>query len=798
LAASKRFDFTVPNDLRQSKARVYAIAIDGDDFAIDFFDRKDKLQRVKSFIMGDKDNDIKSVGDLIESRLSFFFDTETTLYCARRLTEVLDRLYQDGAAHVIDRIKKQQKAEAAKLDAQSGEGGRRKEKPVYTVKKYSRGFLGGGGLAEAVIINGKPFFAVTINGGTSVTFYDELETENMILRPPTLQEYPPNSAVEFASEDELMECIRYALEEDTLYQLYHDIKKYYTREYFVDTDPHNAVLLTIYTITSYFQDKFSTTPYIWLIGDNGSGKGSILIVYSYLGYRVFYMSGASGANILEYLGTVEEGGGTVAEDELDDLDKDPHKRQLYMTGYASGAFVPKILDGNTKGREQRYWHSYCQKMAASEKLPSMKYSKGVLDREFIIKCVKGFPRYNAKSIKKRTRTPEVLRLISEMETVRKRLFAYRLVHYGDVVEEIQGGGLSISGRALELTESALLLFHKHISTPQDQEIFENEILPTLSSFLKDRLGRRNDSLEGRLYPIIRMMVDANGTDEFDNDTIYNTVCAEMEGKEIPGKTDNIFYVDDLGMTVTRTKIMNVLREKFKATKARIIFPDGSTKRGHKISIEALERIRASYEDAWEIKILLEDTSDQPNQVNQVLDKYGEEKSNENDRAGGSEDTTTTENMYENPVNDAENTQTDMIGDRENTSYISTDPGLPGLPGQRYPIEESLSNQVSPIALEEKTSVKNDDNGNISQLPASTAACIPDSGVKNTLEEDFFWETFDRLERQKQDRRVVSESMLKQELISSGKFDAGPAAQIIKDMIAIGKLTRLEFDVLCKK
>jgi hypothetical protein len=65
----------------------------------------------------------------------------------------------------------------------------------------------------------------------------------------------------------------------------------------------------------------------------------------------------------------------------------------------------------------------------------------------------------------------------------------------------------------------------------------------------------------------------------------------------------------------------------------------------------------------------------------------------------------------------------------------------------------------------------------------------------------FWEIYDSLENQKQTRgpegTTVSETILKQELISSGKFDAGGAAQIVKDMIEAGKLTRLEYDVLCK-
>jgi hypothetical protein len=283
----KKYDFPVPKELRQtSKIRIYGIAINGDDFVIEFVDTKDKIQRIKSYITGDKHNDVESVRNLVESRLSFFFDAAATAYCTGKLVDIIDRLYDTDAAHAIERIKKHQKVEAAKLDAQ---GGLVKEKPVYTIKKFSGVTTtspNGVGLAEAVIINGEPMFAATINGGLSVTFFKELETEEMILRPPGKQEYPPDSAFEFASEDEFMEYIRIANEEDHLYRLYKDVRKFYTKDYFVDTEPRNSTLLALYTITSYFQDKFSTVAYIWLIGDNGSGKNSILMTYSCLFYQL--------------------------------------------------------------------------------------------------------------------------------------------------------------------------------------------------------------------------------------------------------------------------------------------------------------------------------------------------------------------------------------------------------------------------------------------------------------------------------------------------------------------------------
>jgi hypothetical protein len=706
----KKFEFPVSKELRKSfQNRICGISIEGDDFVIEYLDAKDKPKKIKSHINGDKYTDIASVRDLVESKFSYFFNQAALDYCSGELADVLDRLYDTDAAYAIDRAKKYQKAVSAKLDAQNGNGnGHVKEKPTYTVKKFSGVSTtspNGQGVAEAVIINGQPLYACTINGGTSIVFQKELETADMKLRPPTKQEYPPDSAYEYASEGEFIDTIRYALEEDTLYSLYKDTKIFYTKARFVDTEPRNSTLLTLNTLTSYFQDKFSTVPYIWLIGDNGSGKGSILMTYSSIGYRVFYMTGASGANICEYLGTIEDGQGTIAEDEVNNLDQDEYKRLLYMTGYAAGGSVPKILDAGTSARDQRYYRSYCQKMSASENLPSIKYSKGVLDREFIVKCVKGFPRYNIKSIKKKTKTPEIMQLINELQSIKKRLFAYRLVHYDDVIEEIQD--ISISGRALELTESALQLFYQFKVTEEDNQIFEQEIIPALSSFLNDRLGRRSNSLEGKLYPIIRMMLEAQDTDEFDNNTIFNTAMSEMEGRDLPGKTD-IFYVDDLGATVTRTKITKVLREKFKAVPIQLIKPDGSRPRGHKISKEVMERIRASYEDQWEIKIGkplvvnkdIEDMSAQVTQVNQVLDQKRKENKDNNQTLGTYNHE---EIKREDTIIDVEKQSEGTINDIKNTSPISTKAELPDLPEQSYSIEGiiiSLCNGIGSFTLDD--------------------------------------------------------------------------------------------------
>ncbi len=118
----------------------------------------------------------------------------------------------------------------------------------------------------------------------------------------------------------------------------------------------------------------------------------------------------------------------------------------------------------------------------------------------------------------------------------------------------------------------------------------------------------------------------------------------------------------------------------------------------------------------------------------------------------------------------------------------------GYPTLSTPI--SFGKQVSPIISDTRTN-----NSNASQLSAQD-----NRGQHSRVNPDsFFWQIYETLENQNRHESssvygiiTVSESMLKQNLISSGKFFAGEAAQIIKDKINIGELTRLAFDVLSRK
>ncbi len=79
-----------------------------------------------------------------------------------------------------------------------------------------------------------------------------------------------------------------------------------------------------------------------------SGKRSIVLVYASLGYQVFYMTRASGANICEYPETIEDGQGTIAEHEPNNLDKDDYKKLIKLTfsSKSNEWFTPRHIFDN--------------------------------------------------------------------------------------------------------------------------------------------------------------------------------------------------------------------------------------------------------------------------------------------------------------------------------------------------------------------------------------------------------------------------------------------------------------------
>ena len=185
--------------------------------------------------------------------------------------------------------------------------------------------------------------------------------------------YPADSLVthnpipySFESEEELKKYIELAKKEtfDSLFQLDSRANKKLCQHR--RTCSSNLQQILLY---SYFQEKVWCNSLQYIHWRKWFGKNSALLFFKMLGYRVFYVTAASAANYYTFLGEIQEGQGTIAEDEADDIGYNKDKQRILKTGYASGGNVPKV-EFSKKGstRSQVSYLTFCHKWLAMEEL----------------------------------------------------------------------------------------------------------------------------------------------------------------------------------------------------------------------------------------------------------------------------------------------------------------------------------------------------------------------------------------------------------------------------------------------
>jgi hypothetical protein len=471
------------------------------------------------------------------------------------------------------------------------------------VKKYSRN--GRGRLYESVIIGQVSKF-IYLDEDKRPQFIDDIPRVNDTLIPGDTIDTQNPIPIIFESKEELEECLKMASKEslDSLFSKVESINKKY-----VDVEDHYHVLVAANIIWTWLQDKFGYTHYIIIVGDNGSGKNSQLLVFKYLGYRVFYIVSASAPNYYTKMGNVEEGQITIAEDEAEDIALDREKRNVYKNGYSSGGSVPKVeLEG---GRKSEDWLTYCQKWAAMEELPE-RNMKGIADRSFILKFVVGNPQYNIKDVIKSAGDPKFKPLYEELTKTRKILFCWRLLHHDDPILDVD---LNVKNRSGELTKPLIRLF-------QDSPIALKKILNSLTTFIIERNEIKNNSFESKLYDVIDKLrqerkerfVSGMETDEdnglkeyeiaFTNPSLLEKSIEVMDCEET--ERPNVYWSRDLGRLVSQSKITSICKSKFKA-KSISKKIGNKTFRCLEFQRRYLDKIQSNYNMPEKIEIVKEDT-----------------------------------------------------------------------------------------------------------------------------------------------------------------------------------------------
>ena len=411
-------------------------------------------------------------------------------------------------------------------------------KREYTTFKFSSRFRGV--LHESILLNGTPVFIKYEHGQIQVV--PNIKEQDRILRPPSIEEYP-YEPIEFSSYDELKKFQQIVLKEvdkETLFQKIMEIVSL-----FVDQDEEIIILISADILWTYFQDLFPTTHYYDISGTgNGIGKSTIGHVFEGIAYRAVRMTDPSAANLYRILGKIEPGQCIIIADEADRIHTDKEMMSILKEGYTILGKVSKI---NKNTEKQEFFFSYCFKIRIAEDPMRPSFAKGVIDRSFIIKAIKGIPIYDIKEVlhPASRRNEKLEKMHNNLRNLRKVLLMYRLVHFEDSIVDLDVG---LNGRDKELCKPLLQFFH-------DTKSY-NKIEKAIKSFLVKKNTRKNNvSIEPVLYDIIKGMIPIYGTTISVKD-IWNEIIKNVNGLYNPEKP-NEFQSYDYD-TIYRSTITKVL------------------------------------------------------------------------------------------------------------------------------------------------------------------------------------------------------------------------------------------------
>jgi hypothetical protein len=404
------------------------------------------------------------------------------------------------------------------LRKSGSDGGNGRNKTAHFTQKYSRPNV----IAESVIVVDIPYFAVartSENGIVNITLDNSIPIGNKSEYRPFEVEAYLNKPYTFRSREEFDNIIEMAKHE-TLDSLYKKVKTIWRR--YIDADDFHISISATDTIFTYSQDKIGMTHYLFFVGNNNSGKSNNLLVLKYLAYRNFTSTDMTAANIYQFLGSGEEGQGTLCEDEADRIDEDRQKMAIHKNGYITGFPVSRI--DTSFGRRQVKYNTFCFKAFAAETFPDPFKAKGFNQRVLEMQCYYGDPEEDISEVTNSAGDERLQRLIDELEETRNLLLAYRLLHFHDKIPDIK---LNIKGREKQLFKPVIRVFQKTETL--------DKLLPVISNYVTQKREANDATFNAFLYRAIVDIIAAQKTSTLPSRLIWNYITSNLESKEIPGR-----------------------------------------------------------------------------------------------------------------------------------------------------------------------------------------------------------------------------------------------------------------------
>ena len=267
--------------------------------------------------------------------------------------------------------------------------------------------------------------------------------------------------------------------------------------------------------------------------------------------------------------------------------------RIYKVGYKSGTKVSRI-DTSFGRRQQSYW-TYCFKAFSAERQPDGYRGKGFNERTFVIMCSAGNPQYDIAEVISPAGDKKYKTLLDELLDLRNLLLVYRLLHYNDIIPDIQ---LTIKNRDKQLCKPLIRLF-------QNSKEAVSEIIIALSKLLLEKKQRKENTLEARLYSLILDLVAYHGL-TLKNELIWSTFKEEVEGTDNPNKPQSYDTIEYY--TISQRRITDILVDKFGAIRAH----DGNS-RILRFDQDKLNKLASNYAAVDTIEIIREGSNNSTNE-----------------------------------------------------------------------------------------------------------------------------------------------------------------------------------------
>ncbi len=427
-------------------------------------------------------------------------------------------------------------------------------------------------LHEAIILEYRGKF-IFKNQNKLVDITDKIEDFSRIIKPP-VKDQAITYEYEFRNMEELTSLWDKAsqLSIDQLFDMSHEIWDRY-----IAAAPHIIDLFASATVFSYFQDIFGVVFYLFVIGDNNSGKSAVLDVANETFYRTYKPVSISDAVLYRAYGDIEEGQNTLLLEEANLLSD--RMVEMCKAGYKPGSQVLRVEDFNNSKKPVRFF-TFGMKLFNAENAFNGETAKGINERCYYVNAVRKVPkRYIAKDLSPvhKKRFAKYLKMLSDF---RRLMLLWRIQHYTDDFKPLK---LSVEGRDRELTESILMLFY--------DSKYRDRIVNTLDICLQNKNRVKRESKEALLFDIIQkyrqtpIPVDPESKKQIPEGFFIVTINDIIETFKDESNSEWKFYkpkkVDEEAVPskttlissqfgeITVVKISDILKDRFGGIRVRI-------------------------------------------------------------------------------------------------------------------------------------------------------------------------------------------------------------------------------------